>query len=164
MRVGFILLGMLLIISCVARSNKKISKNGMQVSWKFSNSQIHFQMEAPTTGWLAIGFNTQENMTGTYLLMGKVENNQVTLVEHYTSSPGNYKPLTAYNVTTSVASIKGMESIHKTNVKFSLPIHPKNKYARELGEGNSYIMTLAFSQSDDFQHHSIMRTAINVKL
>ncbi len=150
--------------SKMAPNEPLIKKNGMEVTWAIKEDKITFTMNAPTDGWIAIGFNDSENMTGAYLLMGNVINNQPHLVEHYTKSPGNYSPLTNYGVMSRVVDLSGSETVNSTTLEFSLPIHSSDSYSRDLTKGKSYTMTMAFSREDDFQHHSMMRTSVQIKL
>jgi hypothetical protein len=143
---------------------KTITKNGMSISWEFKADRVYFEMVAPTDGWMAIGFNNSESTTGNYLIMGKVENGKVTVEEHYTSSPGNYQVFAKLNTKSSVENVEGSEMAKNTTIKFSLPIISNNKYAKDLNEKNEYILLIAYSREDDFQHHSIMRTSSKINL
>ena len=78
----------------------------MTVTWNYQDQRIHFEMSAPTKGWLTIGFNTSTSMTGAYLLMGRYVDDKAELVEHYTISSGNYKPISA-NLSASNVQIFG---------------------------------------------------------
>ncbi|MFT5819377.1 MAG: hypothetical protein ACI8ZM_000600 [Crocinitomix sp.] len=160
---------LLIILSLIVYSDqsnwdKEINKNEMSVSWKYKEDRVHFEMAAPTTGWVTIGFNTTAGMSKAYLLMGRVVKGNAEVVEHCTSSPGNYKTITALGAQSSVKNISGTEADKQTTLQFSLPVQAKNKFARHLTKGTEYVMTLAYSREDDFQHHSTMRTSINVKL
>lgn len=155
----------LLFSKCYSQTKMKtITKNGMTINWEFKDNRIYFEMSAPTDGWVAIGFNNSENTTGNYLIMGKVENGKETVEEHYTISPGNYQSFNKLKINTSVENIEGSETAKKTTIKFSLPIISSNKYAKDLKEKSDYILLIAYSQEDDFQHHSIMRTSSKITL
>jgi len=141
-----------------------IRKNGVTVSWKFSGDRVYFEMSAPTDGWVTIGFNTTSSIKNAYLLMGNVVNEKPSVIEHFTINSGNYSPVKDMGVEESVSSVEGYESEENTVIKFSLPVKATNIYARNLDKGKEYVMILAYSQSDDFQHHSIMRTSAKIKL
>lgn len=143
---------------------KFISKNGMEVSWHYNKDRIYFKMSAPTDGWLAIGFNSTTRIEGTYLIMGNVINGKANVVEHFTLSPGNYKTISSLGATAQLEEVKGSEESNKTIIEFSLPIKAWSKYQKDLTKGIEYTMIIAFSQEDDFQHHSSMRTAVNINL
>lgn len=143
---------------------KTVSKNGLTVTWKYVEDRIYFDMQAPTDGWVAIGFNTGSGMTGAYLLMGRVTKGKAEVVEHYTTSPGNYKPITVHGAEAQVADVSGIEKGKNSQLSFSLPVNAMSKYQRDLSPGSNYTCILAFSRDDDFQHHSMMRTSAEVEL
>jgi hypothetical protein len=143
---------------------KKVSKNNMTVRWKIEQEIIHFELEAPTDGWVAIGFNETASLTGTYLLMGRVRNGKTEVVEHYTAQPGSYKPIAEYGVASQTTLVSGNESGNMTRLKFAVPIAAASKYHKELRPGTQWTLLMAYSSEDDFQHHSMMRTSMDIKL
>jgi len=165
-RITFICFCLPLISSSVScqNTNQVITKNGMTVKWEFKADRIHFEISAPTAGWVTIGFNTHSGTKGAYLLMGHIVNDIPSVVEHYTLNPGNYKSLEALGKSSNISDVSGKESDSTTRLTFSLPINKNSQYRKTLKKDLSYYMIMAFSQDDDFQHHSIMRTSIQVKL
>jgi hypothetical protein len=97
-------------------------------------------------------------------LMGNVVNNVPNVVEHTTLSPGIYKPLGNLGVRQRVTNILGKEINGQTVLSFTIPLAQSSKYHKNLSNGNTFHLLLAYSQEDDFQHHSIMRTSILVTL
>ncbi len=163
-----IILASLLMINmhCMAQQEigKSITENDMNVNWHFENDRVYFEMSAPTNGWVAIGFNTHTVIKDSYLLMGNLIDNQPNVVEHYTVSPGNYKPISDLGESSRVKDVSGRQNDHKTTLKFSLPTKALSKYQRDLFKGSYYVMIMAYSREDDFQHHSMMRTSVKINL
>lgn len=157
---------MIISVTMVFANNEEntVTRNGMTINWSYSGDRIFFEMQAPTQGWVAIGFNDSAEIKGTYLLMGNVINDKPQVVEHFTISPGNYKPFKTLGADNEAQDIEGFESNDRTQLKFSLPINPTNHYARNLKNGLEYNMLIAYSLDDDFTHHSIMRASIKVRL
>ena len=143
---------------------KTIEKNGMKITWTYEGERIHFTISAPTQGWVTIGFNQSTHIKGAYLLMGRVVDNVAEVVEHYTLQPGKYVPIETLGAMPSVDHAKGNQTGKRTEISFSLPIIPGSQYQKSLKAGNEYIMIMAYSQEDDFQHHSIMRTSVEIEL
>lgn len=142
-----------------------IEKNGMQVQWRFEGAKLIIKMTAPTYGWVTVGFNKTQSITGAHLFMGRVSRNRPEVVEHRTLSPGNYKPITALGEEISVSEISGFETDDLTTIKFSIDLESTNaQYRKYLFAGNTMWMILAFSQDDDFGHHSTMRTSNKINL
>lgn len=145
-------------------TGNRIERNGMIVSWAYEGDRIQFEMEAPTTGWIAIGLNEKAGLPGSYLLMGRITSGKTEVVEHYTLAPGDYQPLSTLGAEIAIEGVSGQEGQGISRIQFSLPIAPGNDYAKKLEPGLRYTMHMAYSRVDDFQHHSMMRTAANVKL
>jgi len=161
-----LLLGICLANLSLAQSSdvNSVTKNEMQVSWSHSNESIEFIMRAPTTGWVTIGFNDKDEITNAYLLMGRIVGDKAELMEHYTVSPGKYKSLLEMGESSSIQYVKGTEADHNTSITFSLPQQARNKYGKNLTKEMTYYLIMAYSVSDDFQHHSSMRTSLQVQL
>jgi hypothetical protein len=161
-----IALGTLPFFTCRAQQKnmQTIAQGGMTVTWHHQNERIYFEMTAPTEGWVAIGFNFSDDITDTYLLMGNVVTNTPTVAEYYTVSTGNYKPITAFAVPPQVQHVTGLEGKNNTQLNFSVPVKAISKYQKDLLPGMEYVLHIAYSREDDFQHHSMMRTAVKIKL
>ena len=151
-------------VAAQTTEKKQIVKSGISLSWHYYEEEIFIEMTAPTLGWITIGFNTTQNMAGAYLLMGRVKKGVPEVVEYYTSSPGNYQSIETHGLTPKVNNIDGDEAQHNTTIKFSLPIKSSNKIQKDLSSGQKYVLIMAYSQEDDFQHHSIMRTSTTIVL
>ena len=168
MKTGLILFIALSAIAClgcqVPETEQSVSKNGMTVSWTYSHDSIHFKMTAPTTGWVTIGFNNSTSVKGNYLMMGRVVDGKAELIEHYTISAGNYRPITELGAKKTVGHVAGIETDQYTEVSFSLPLKIQNRFQKALHPNTSITLLLAYSRADDFQHHSMMRTHIQIVL
>ena len=143
---------------------QSIEKGGMKVTWEHVAERIHFEMEAPSAGWLAIGFNTRDQLAGTYLLMGAVKSGKTEVFEHYTKKPGTYPNFAEMGLESSVAQVMGEERRAYSRISFSLPVKAGNRYARDLSPGQTYYLLLAYSREDEFEHHSAMRTSVKITL
>ncbi len=142
----------------------KVEKNDMLVRWKVLETTIHMEMTAPTNGWVAIGFNTKEGLSGTNLVMACVQDGKVIVEGYYTKEPGNYQPTLQLGGQNGVSNTNGVEKASFTKVTFELALHMEDGFHHELKKGEEYHLLMAYSQSDDFKHHSIMRTSDIIKL
>ncbi len=136
----------------------------MEVKWAFVDEQILFEMSAPTNGWIAIGFNESNELAGTYLLMGAVRKGRPVVEEHYTLAPGDYPSFKELGEPAGILSKDGNEIEGVTMIRFSLSQKSFYQYSKKLTPGSKYNMLMAYSQEDDFEHHSIMRTSILIQL
>ena len=160
----FIFFSCLSLCSILGQEQKSITANGMKVTWYHSDDRIYFTLKAPTTGWLAIGFNTSNNLTDTYLIMCNVIKNKTRVVEHYVIKPGAYHPIDKLGGTPQVLDINGSESNEMSAIHFSLPQQPACSHQKPLDQNRPYHLLIAYSLEDDFNHHSIMRTTTKIIL
>ncbi len=138
--------------------------NGMTVNWVIKDQHIEFQLSAPTTGWLAIGFNETDALPGTYLVMARVRQRVAQVVEHKTLTPGDYQPITALGGQASVVVLSGKEQGNITSVQFRIPQQVADGFHKQLLPGSKWRLLVAYSREDDFKHHSMMRTNIAITL
>ncbi|WP_339815687.1 DOMON domain-containing protein [uncultured Imperialibacter sp.] len=157
-------IAVVLFDSGLSNAPNTVRRKGMEVSWTHRNNRVHFEMKAPTIGWVAIGFNEGDQLKNTYLIMGRVANNLATVKEHFVVEPGDYRPIETFGAPVLVDAIEGMENEEGTVIRFSLPVEAIDAYCKNLEPGTHYTLLMAFSLEDDFQHHSVMRTQTTIQL
>lgn len=163
-------ISLLFLASCLPSNNtelmeqKSITKNDMTVKWEIQGEHLQITMQAPTKGWVAIGFNKQHSLKGTHLAMGAIQDEEIKLEDRYTIAAGNYPLITDLGGQNALTLIDGTENEEGTTISFQLPLQAVDSYHFSLEEGKMYNLLLAYSQSDDFMHHSIMRTSMMITL
>lgn len=143
---------------------KSIEVNGMTFLWMFNGGLLRCEASAPTTGWVAVGFNTQNELRGTNLIMGAIEQEFLNMDDQYIVKPGDHRSVIQLGGSEALTKRGGKEEDGITTISFSLPQLANDKFHHNLIQGVEYYVLLAFSQEDDFKHHSIMRTTIKLKL
>lgn len=121
-------------------------------------------MSAPTAGWLAVGFNTRNELAGTNLIMGAVEEEFYRVDDRYILKPGDHRPMTSVGAQDQILHRHGLEEGGCTTITFSIPLYSSDNYHLNLKEGRPYFVLMAYSLEDDFEHHSVMRTQIKINL
>jgi len=153
------------IFSLMATStNKKVKANGMTVEWRFLGDEIIFEMRAPHTGWVAIGLNTSENLSGTNLIMAAVDKGMATLSDRTILKPGAHVPVEEAGGTSHVRLISARESADSTEIHFAVKSTATDQRHFALKQGQKFSLLMAYSESDDFKHHSLFRTSIWIDL
>ena len=134
----------------------------MKLQWEFVGEDIEFQIEAPSKGWLAIGFNETAALPGTYLLMASVENQVTKAVAYKIIAPGDYRPITTLGGKANLVILEGQEAQQQTTVRIQMPQFVNDGFHKKLIAGSTWTLLLAYSREDDFQHHSMMRTSLPI--
>ncbi|MBV6647876.1 MAG: hypothetical protein KI790_20620, partial [Cyclobacteriaceae bacterium] len=119
--------------------------------------RIHFSIAAPTNGWVLVGFNDKENIVGSHLVFGAVEDGFVMIEDHCVTAYGQHRSLFDLASSSSIRDFDCYEANGKTAMSFSLPTDTRCKYAFDLNKGQKIYIWLAYSESDDFNHHSRKR-------
>ncbi len=143
---------------------ESVTVNGMTFHWRFDKDHLQCRATAPTKGWIAIGFNTKDELSDTNLIMGAVEQGYVTVEDRFIIKPGDHRSVIDLGGSEALMHRSGQEENGATTIAFSLPLSVNDKFHHNLYEGKEYYILMAFSQEDDFRHHSFMRTTIKIKL
>lgn len=143
---------------------KSIEVGGMAIHWQYREDLLLIEASAPDNGWLALGFNTTDNIVGAYLIMAGVNEGKPYLEEHFVTGFGEHHPLSKLGGQETAVLIEATESAGLTRVRFSLPVSKKDKFRCDLPPGTALFMICAYSMSDDLQHHSRMRKHLRVVL
>ena len=96
--------------------------------------------------------------------MGCVRAGEPQVVEHYVLNPGDYRPLADLGEQPQIDILEGHESPDSTWLHFSLPCEGDGQFRHDLQPGQKLTVWLAYSSSDDFDHHSRIRLSISVHL
>jgi hypothetical protein len=142
---------------------QQVERGGMSVRWYIEGTDLFVTMKAPTTGWVAVGFNTQSTLDGSLLILGAVEAGMVRVEEHIAQPPKHPNRI-HLGGSLALRRFEAKEQDGETQVSFVLDLLTRDHVAPLLSLGALVYLTLAFSQDDDFQHHSIMRTSVQITL
>lgn len=153
-----------LIVIPYQKSPKKIKVEKMEISWEFTEDHVEFTASAPEDGWIAIGFNSENNIVGSNLYMVNVTPTKVNAEDLFVVSVGNPKPVIALGSNSQITNYSGIETKEGTRVKFSLPRTAIDNYHFNLKEGQKIWLICAYSMEDEFDHHSRMRKHVHVTL
>jgi DOMON domain len=159
--VFFTLLGALCLGQCQAQkpTMNRVTHNGMSVSWRIDQTHIYFELEASTEGWIAIGFNKKDQLAGTNLIMIAVQKERAILSDRYILAPGDHREIAMLGGEVQAQLLEAWEHQGLTRAIFSLPLKLNDHWRFPLSAGQSLHLLLAYSQEDDFMHHSMMRTS-----
>ena len=147
-----------------AAYGNSIEVGGMSISWHHESQSVHFTVEAPTTGWVAIGFNDTDDIVGADLIMMRVVNGIVETRNWSVVAAGDPRPVEERGGASIVIGADGRiegESIH---FEVSLRSDGETPLHFPLEPGSELFLIAAYSVSTDFDHHSRMRRHLRVTL
>ena len=135
-------------------------------SWSFSEQEIIFDLTAPTTGWIAIGFNPERMMRGANYILAYVEQDQVHIRDDYGTGLTSHDADVNIGGTQDVRLISGSQTDGETTVRFALPRQSADAYDTDFIPGETYTVLLAYggSNANNFTSMHRRRTSVEVVL
>lgn len=95
----------------------------MSFSWTVNADALAVRLSAPTTGWLAIGFNPTDMMNNANIIIGYVKDGNVELSDDFGSGPTTHMPDDKRGGVSNVTVVGGGETGNTTTVEFSIPLN-----------------------------------------
>ena len=140
-----------------AEAQKEVTLGGMTLSYRLLAEEIELQLTAPTTGWVGVGFNSRNSIVKSDLYLLRVKEGKVEGLDLYVVGAGNPREDTELGGTNSLILLEGLEKNSTTQVNLRLPFPSGDKFDYLHHQDKEFWLILAYSVSDDFDHHSIMR-------
>ena len=146
----------------------KISAIGMDLRWKVEDEWLSVSVSAPTTGWVAVGFNPTGKMKDANIIIGYIKDGELSIRDDYGATPTRHQADGDIGGSNDVSDPSGSESNGKTEISFRLKLDSGDKKDRPLKPGNSYKVIIAHGMdgSDNFKsyHGKAKRATIKIKL
>ena len=133
---------------------------GMEMSYEIFDDSVAVSLRGPTTGWVGIGFNDENNIVGSDLLLFHVIGDETVGLDMYVQGVGDPQEDILINGQHSIRILEGNEQAGQTRIRFSMALNSQdpNDYKHTLSE--PFWLILAYAAVDDFKHHSLMRRHI----
>lgn len=148
----------------VTTSSKSVTIDGMQADWYFQEDHVVFEVLAPTEGWVVLGFNQRDDIIDANLIMGAVIDDKLVIEDQYVVGFGENPPVQEIGGQVAIFDYTGYEQQGHTTIKFSIPQQAIDQLHYDLGPQQEIYLILAYSQEDDFNHHSLIRRHVKVTL
>ncbi|MEL6193379.1 MAG: DOMON domain-containing protein [Bacteroidota bacterium] len=147
-----------------AHAQKQVEVGGMTVTWSYEGEKLKMELTAPNDGWVALGFNHKNDIKDTHLLMFTYENGNSLINDLYVKAAGNPVPVKEMFNDKADVSYECAEQGKVTKVSFTIDAATYPDYSTSIKEGTKLWLICAFSEDDDFAHHSMMRKHVEVTL
>ena len=138
-------------------AQEEVMMGGMKFSYQLLDEEIEVTLEAPTLGWVGVGFNDHNSIVKSDLLLFHVVEGQVEGLDMHVVAAGNPQEDEDLGGTMDISAPEGKEEKGKTHIKFRLPFPAKDAFDFTHRLNRQFWLILAYSTHDDFGHHSAMR-------
>ncbi|MDY7029387.1 MAG: DOMON domain-containing protein [Spirochaetota bacterium] len=179
-RAIFILTAVLLMLSASVWANGEqevvperdsdgylsVSADDMQVRWMVEGEDLSFEVDAPTTGWIAVGFDPTRVMKDANIVIGYVDGSSVVVKDQFGNGTFSHKSDTELGGTDDIIEASGSEQGGRTVIKFIIPIDSEDEYDTILTPGELHTVLIAYGPNgaDNFTTKHAMRTKVSVRL
>ena len=139
------------------KAQQSVEASGITFQYEVKGDSIHAVLSAPTEGWVGVGFNSKNSIVGSDLLLFNMMGKHVSGTYLFVIGYVNPVKDSENGGKNTVLIHGGTQESGYTKIQFSIPLDSKdsNDFVHVLGQ--KYWLILAYSVSDDFDHHSIVR-------
>ena len=139
---------------------------GVDVQWRVEGENITVQMTAPTTGWVAVGFDPSRMMADANMIIGYVSNGELMIADDYGTGNTSHGRDTANGGSDDIIDAEGSEENGQTQITFTIPLDSGDATDRPLAEGNSYKVIVAYGPKgeDNFDAYHAARGVLQMEL
>jgi hypothetical protein len=120
-------------------------------------TDLTVSLTAPTSGWVAVGFDPSAMMKDADIVIGYVSDGEAFVRDDFGTGPTSHQPDTELGGTDDLSRVSGEESDGVTTISFTIPMDSADDYDRVLASGATHDVLLAYGPdgTDAFTgHHS----------
>ena len=135
--------------------------------WKVDGKNLNVQLAAPTTGWLAIGFDPTNKMADANILIGYVTDGSVFLRDDFGAGQVKHSPDTKLGGEEHFSDLEGNETGGITRIRFTIPLDSGDAFDKVLEQGRTYKVIYSYGPNgkDDFgSYHTQNRGSFEITL
>lgn len=141
-----------------------VEAEGIEFYWRVEGDNLYGIIQAPGTGWVAVGFDPENQMQGANILIGYVNEEGTVLRDDYGTTPVAHASDSSLGGTDDVIIKTGIDNGEMTKISFAIPLNSGDEFDKTLTPGESYTLILAYGPSDDFTSYHTVRTIANIEL
>ncbi|MCD4846786.1 MAG: hypothetical protein K8R76_01185 [Candidatus Aegiribacteria sp.] len=146
---------------------KTTSKDGFELKWRVSGSNLEVQLEGPSSGWVAVGFGGSYLMHDANIIIGYVNGSSVNIRDDFGIDSNTHESdSNLQGGQQNVSDKSGSESSGNTEISFTIPLNSGDLWDVALYEGQSYniIFICGEDGADDFtsDYKDITSTSITL--
>jgi hypothetical protein len=132
-----------------AASFNEAKVKDMTFEWKIHDEKLTVRVSAPTTGWVAVGFEPDSYMKGANLIITRVKGGKAEALDQYGDGNFSHKPDVKLGGKSNVSDVSGTEKGGSTQVQFTVPLDSGDKYDKKLAAGEKIKVMLSYGNTDD---------------
>ena len=138
------------------RDSATFDFDNFRVYWTILKDELHMAISAVTTGWISIGFDPEDIMKDSDVILGWVEGGAVHIIDAYsTGQYGPHPPDTHLGGTNDILEYNGTEANGATTLEFVRKVDTGDEYDKVIPTTGNLNVMWAYGEHDDFsESHS----------
>ncbi|MCD4733340.1 DOMON domain-containing protein [bacterium] len=142
------------------------SVDGITLRWRTEEGLLQVELTAPTTGWLAVGFDPGTGMLRANIIIGYVQAGIPWLRDDYGDATDSHRADVSAGGSNDILSTNGIEENGSTTLYFWIPLDSGDDRDRLLEAGESYSVILFYGDddADDFESAPRFTTTTTIEI
>lgn len=137
----------------------------MTFDWSIEGDHIAVKLSAPTTGWVAVGFNPSSKMKDANIIIGYVKKGKVKIVDDFGTAATQHKDDIKIGGAENVTVVGGAEEGDTTTIEFSIPLNSGDEKDGIIDPNADTTVILGYGpERDSFRLKHEFNTTIVVNL
>jgi hypothetical protein len=125
---------------------------GVEFHWMNDGENLYAALAAQTSGWVAVGFDPENQMQGANFIFGYVQDGIPVVQDMFGTKPkgqGSHPPDEQLGGTDDILAYAGSEEGDLTVIEFWIPLDSGDEFDKPLSAGATHTVILARGRSDD---------------
>ena len=137
----------------VLEESLELTVDDVRLSLETDGTVLIVSVSAPTTGWVAVGFDPSAAMKDANIVIGYVADGQVFLRDDWGSGHTSHEPDTEMGGEDDITAASGEEAGGVTSITFTIPLDSGSPGDKALVPGTTYDVLVAYGpdSADDFE-------------
>jgi hypothetical protein len=143
----------------------EVTVEDVSLTMSVDGQDLSVSVSAPTTGWVAVGFDASAAMKDANIVIGYVEDGQVYIRDDWGSGHTSHEPDTDMGGSDDISAASGDETDGTTTISFTIPLDSGTPGDKPLVPGNTVEVLLAYGpdDADDFDGYHRWAEVIEVE-
>ncbi|MFP4373377.1 MAG: DOMON domain-containing protein [Spirochaetaceae bacterium] len=145
-----------------------LSAGDMQLSWRFGEELVYFELGAPTNGWLGIAFGPAPGLGagalgGANVVVGYVSDGEVVVRDDYGCESYAHCADSSIGGTDDLTEVSGEEVPGWTEIRFAMPREAVDPFDVGMEPGSEMEIVLGHGVLDRLEDNRFARYRIRIR-
>jgi hypothetical protein len=136
----------------------------MDAQWQIQERNLWMSVQAPTTGWIAVGFDPEKMMKGANFIIGYVKDGTAVIRDDFGTGRIRHQADTDINGKDNILSFSGMETEDMTELTFLIPLDSGDPADKPITPDTIHTIMLAYGKKDSFNAKHSRDSVHQIKL